>query len=135
MLILNGYTPNIQFRINTAYNKVPQLASPLINFTIFNRSGVVNDIAHPEADLPKFVYGNDSLTEVAVSRMLFTDIIGLMSADGLFDYFVNSNNLYLDSAFDLNIDFLANVIPEVSYTYSGVQNIEIYNVVRNITFD
>lgn len=135
LLILNGYTPNIEFRINTAYDKVPQLASPLTNFTVFSRAGIVNEIKHSEADLPKFVYGNDSLTEVAVSRLLFTDIIELMTADGLFDYSVNGNNLYSDSDFDLNIDFLANVIPEVSDTYSRVQKVEVYNVVRKITFD
>ncbi len=135
VLILNGYTPEIEFKINTAYDKTPILASPLTNFTIFSRSGIVNEIAHADADLPKFVYGNDSLTEVAVSRLLFTDIIGLMTANGLFDYSINSFNLYADSPFDLNIDFLANVIPEVSDTYSRIQKIEIYNVVRNVTFD
>jgi hypothetical protein len=135
MLILNGYTPNIEFRINVAYDKVPQLASPLTNFTIFSRSGVVNDIPHQDADLPKFVYGNDSLTEVAISRFLFTDIIGLMTNNGLFDYSINANNLYLDSAFDLNVDFLENVIPEISYSYSRIQKIEVYNVIKQINFD
>ena len=135
LLILNGYTPNIEYRINVTYDKVPQLASPLTNFTLLSRSGVVNEIAHPDTDLPKFVYGNDSLTEVAVSRYLFTDIIGLMTADGLFDYSINANNLYTDSAFDLKVDFLANVIPEISDTYSRVEKIEIYNVVRKITFN
>lgn len=135
MLILNGNTPNIEFRINVAYDKVPRLASPLTNFTIFSRSGVVNEIAHPDADLPKFVYGNDSLTEIAISRFLFNDIIGLMTSEGLFDYSINSNNLYSESVFDLNIDFLANVIPEVSDYYSRVHKIDVYNVIKKINFD
>lgn len=135
LLILNGNTPNIEFRINVAYDKVPQLASPLTNYTVFSRSGVVNNIPHEDSDLPKFVYGNDSLTEVAVSRFLFTDVIGLLTANGLFDYSINENNLYPESEFDLNVDFLENIIPEISNLYSRIQKVEVYNVIKQISFD
>jgi len=134
MLVINGTIPNIEYRINLAYDKVPQLASPLTNFTIFSLSGVVNNITHNITDLPKFIFDNDTLVEFTISRIMLKDIIGLMTDNGLFDYSINQYNLYNESLFDLNIDYLANIIPEIANVYPRTQEIIVYNVVREITY-
>jgi len=135
LLNITCYTPSIDLQINVAYDQLPQFNS-LNNITIFGRNGQVNDIPHNVTELPKFVYQNySSSLEVAISRYFFTDIISLMTKDGLFDYSINSYNLYPDSSFDLTIDFLSNIIPEVTDSYSRNQRLTVYNYVKDIVFD
>jgi len=134
-LNLTGYSPNFDFNIKIAYDRLPKNSDSMGNFTIFYRKGLVNDITHENIDMPKFIFNNDSGTEIALSRLLFRDIIGFMTKDGLFDYSIQNYNLYDNSPFNLNVDYLANIIPEISNIFSRIQKIDIYNVVKSVDFD
>ena len=55
-----------------------------------------------------------------------------MTDKSLFYYSINEYNLYSDSPFDLNVDFLSNVIPEITNQLSPSRKISIYNNVTKI---
>lgn len=133
-IYLVGYSPNIEFTIDISYDKLPQLISPLTNYTLFSRSGRVNGISHNDT-LPKFIFDSETSSELAISRELFYDIINLMTKNGVFDYSINNNILFPESDFNLNILSLSNIIPEIADSYSNLQGISVYNLIRNIEYN
>ncbi len=134
-LILKTTYPNNEFKLNIGFDKVPQLISPLTNFTLFSLSGSVNNITHNITLLPKFIFDNDTLIEFTVSRIIFKDVIDLMTNNGLFNYSINEKNIFKESLFDLNIEYLSNIIPEIDNSYSRTQEVNVYNVVKEVIYN
>jgi len=136
-LIGNSAYKDVELNFDVSYDKLPAIDSTN-NYTIFLRSGITNKIPHEDI-VPKFIYqphGNNTLlSEVSISRYIFKDIIFLLTNNGLFNYTINDNNLFNESPFDLNVNFLANVIPEITNAINPLKRIYIKNKITQIIFN
>lgn len=135
-LNLMGFSPKLMFNIDLSYDKAPLVvSSDKAQNLIFNRKGLVNGIPHNDTS-PQFKYDlKDNISQITISRELFKDVINQMTLNGLFDFSINLNNLCPEADFDLTINSLANIIPDITDIFPRTQRIKVYNVVKSIDFD
>ena len=135
-LKLIGFSPKLEFNFDFSYDKAPLvISSDKAQNLMFSRKGLVNGITHNDSS-PEFKYDlKDDISQITISRELFKDVINQMTLNGLFDFSINLNNLCPEADFDLTINSLANVIPDITDIFIRTQKIKIYNVVKSIDFD
>ena len=127
--------PNITLNVDLSFDKIPKIASPLTNDLIFSRAGIVNGIPHNDT-LPKFKYSKlENSSQVAISRLIIYDILNTMTDRGIFNYTVNTHNLYPESMFGLTINDLSDIIPDIYDKYPRKDEISIFNIIRSINYD
>lgn len=127
--------PNITINVDLSFDKIPKIASPLTNDLILSRAGIVNGIPHNDT-LPKFKYSKlENSSQVAMSRIIMYDILNIMTDKGVFNYTVNTQNLYHESMFGLTINDLSDIIPDISDKYPRKDEITIFNIIRSINYD
>jgi hypothetical protein len=140
-LIGNSGDKDIELNIDIFNEKMPYIDSTN-NFTVFMLSGITNKIPHNDT-VPKFIYDekapdlnkNKFYSEISFSRDILKDIILLTKNETIFNYTINENSLLKNSPFDLNVEYLANIIPEITNEISPMNKIFIKNKVLKIVFN
>jgi hypothetical protein len=139
---LIGFSPDVNFEIDLKNENLSEIKidnNGNKNIMIYTKSGKLNNANYNNTENEIFfsyaISGEENYSEIFLSRKIIENMINMMTEKGLFDFSVNENNINEKSPFDLNIDYLSNVIPEITNSFSPSRRISIYNNASNIIFD
>lgn len=128
-LHLTSYMPELEFTLDLTPDALPVSLNTSL---VFSRLGYLNDHKNDSDVQPQF--NNGTSYQFALSRKVLQNFLGDLIANGTFDFSLTQDNRPA-KIFNMDIQSLGQIIPEVYYKYTRSERIKAYNTFVTLNYD